>query len=325
MVREGADGDRIRVCHTNVDTDAWRPDPAVRSAVRAELAIDEAVPVVLFAGRICEQKQPRVLAAALLELAARADDAVALVAGAGPDFEWLRSFVSEKGPARSVRLLGEVSNDRVRELMAAADIFFLPSKWEGISLALFEAMASGLAVVASDVGGQRELVTDGCGVLVPVGDEQAEATRYAAELAGLVASPARTAEMGRAARARVRDHFQLRQMGRRMVALLEEARELATKAPRQRPTVGLGRACAAEAIESLRLAEVTARLWAKRHGALAVEPSGAGAEPVGTSWGQRVYLALNMLFEPAFQWGVRRGWTWLFPLSERVKRFLLRG
>jgi glycosyltransferase involved in cell wall biosynthesis len=50
--------------------------------------------------------------------------------------------------------------------MAATDIFFLPSQWEGIALTLFEAMAMQLVPVAADVGGQRELVTPDCGFLI---------------------------------------------------------------------------------------------------------------------------------------------------------------
>ena len=66
-------------------------------------------------------------------------------------------------------MLGGVPNEKMRDLLAAADIFFLPSRWEGIALAIYEAMSMGVAVVGAIVGGQAELVTPECGVLIPRG------------------------------------------------------------------------------------------------------------------------------------------------------------
>ena len=68
MIDRGADPDRIHVCYTGVDPDVWRPDGQTRSAVRHELGVDEQVPVILYAGRICAQKQPQVFGDTMLRL-----------------------------------------------------------------------------------------------------------------------------------------------------------------------------------------------------------------------------------------------------------------
>jgi glycosyltransferase involved in cell wall biosynthesis/GT2 family glycosyltransferase len=220
MIARGAEPGKIAVCHLNVDEREWRPDLSVRAAVRRELGIDPAVPVIVFAGRVCAQKQPLVLAATLNALPRRRKRFVALVAGDGEDMPALRRAVSNGPAASRTRLLGMTPNRRVRQLMQAADLFFLPSEWEGIALSIYEAMACGLAIVGADVGGQRELVTRECGVLVPRSSAAEEAAAYADAIAGLIGDPARLRAMGQASRSRIEAGFRLEQMGDRMAELL---------------------------------------------------------------------------------------------------------
>lgn len=223
MTERGAEPSRIAVCHLNVDEHEWRPDAGARATVRRDLGIDPTVPVIVFAGRICAQKQPLVLAAALNELARRRLTFVALVAGDGEDMPGLRRAI-EQGPAAArVRLLGMMPNARVRQLMQAADLFFLPSEWEGIALSIYEAMACGLAIVGADVGGQRELVTADCGILVPRASAAAEGAAYADAITGLIAEPDRLRGMGRASRSRIEGKFRIEQMGDCMAELLVAA------------------------------------------------------------------------------------------------------
>jgi glycosyltransferase involved in cell wall biosynthesis/predicted NUDIX family NTP pyrophosphohydrolase len=246
MVERGFDPQRSRVCYINVDADKWRPDPERRRAVRQELGMDETVPVILYAGRICAQKQPRVLARTILRLQETLDFIV-LVAGDGPELEWLRVFVDKHGVSDRVRLLGAVPNERIRELLTATDLFFLPSEWEGIALAIYEAMACGVPVVGADVGGQDELVTPECGVLVTRSDEEGEVEHYARILAELLPNAQRRRAMGQAGRVRVQDFFRLEQMGERMVTLLQEAQQLHEVQPRLVPSLEVGRICALQA------------------------------------------------------------------------------
>jgi glycosyltransferase involved in cell wall biosynthesis len=320
MVEQGADSERIAVCHTNIDTDTWRPDPTVRDAVRRELGVGDAVPLILFAGRIVEQKQPRVFAQTMLRLHKRGASFVALVAGDGPDLAWLRSFVARQNLGEYVYFLGSVSNERIRQLMATVDVFFLPSMWEGIALSMYEAMACGIAIVGADVGGQRELVTPECGVLVARGEEDAEVERYATALGELLENPELRRAMGQAARRRVHAHFRLQQMGEQMVALLQEGRRLHAESPRPSLSLGLGRACATQAVEYVRLSRLADRLWAEHN-----TTDRTWAQRNGRSWRVRLYLALYRWHEPQYRWYTKRGWTWVTPIRETVKAILLRS
>jgi hypothetical protein len=139
----------------------------------------------------------------------------------------------------------------MRELLAASDVLFLPSEMEGVSMAIYEAMATGVVPLAANVGGQAELVTPECGVLVARGpDERAD---YERALLRLLNNPASLRRMAAAARARVERHFPLHEMGERMAALLREAHAAHASSPPAPPTP-------AEALESARDAIAAARL-----------------------------------------------------------------
>jgi glycosyltransferase involved in cell wall biosynthesis len=263
MIERGAEPDRIEVCYTNICSEKWQPDPQHGAAVRTELGLDNTIPMILYAGRICPQKQPRVLAQTLLQLVQRKLDFTALVAGDGEDMNWLRGFIEQHKLADQVHLMGAISNQRIKELMTAADILFLPSQWEGIALSIYEAMALGLAVVGADVGGQQELVTLECGELITRSDEKSESERYATILAKLLADPQRCHKMGQAGRKRISTYFRLEQMGENMAALLEQAKNLRAEQSRPIPSVGLGQACAAQAVEYVRIYQLADQLWNK--------------------------------------------------------------
>src|SRR5690606_20106659 len=97
---------------------------------------------------------------------------LAVVAGDGPERQRLESQAATAGVQDDVRFLGNRSD--IPRLLAAADIFVLPSLWEGLPLAVLEAMASGLPPVVTRVGGNAEIIEDGkSGLLVPPADTQA--------------------------------------------------------------------------------------------------------------------------------------------------------
>ena len=264
MVERGADADRIELCTTNEDAQEWKPDPERRAKVRAELGLDDAMPVMLYAGRICDQKQPRVFAGTILELHRRGLSFVALVAGDGVDRPMLEDFAARHGLHGHLRFLGAVPNARMKDLMAASDMFFLPSLWEGISLAIFEAMAAGLAIVGGDVGGQRELVTSECGVLIQRSTPEREIAAYAEALAPMIADPSHARRTGASGRTRIIDHFQLSHMGDRLDALLQVAIANAKERPRPALGRGLGRESAVRAVEYLRVHGLADSLWGER-------------------------------------------------------------
>lgn len=117
--------------------------------------------------------------------------------------------------AREVAFLG-LRND-IPAILAATDIFVLPSHSEGLSNALMEAMASGCACIASDVGGNRFLIQNGItGLLFPPGDRAA----LAAHIRRLISDPAKCAALGAAARGRIASHFSWDVVGKQYDALL---------------------------------------------------------------------------------------------------------
>ena len=112
------------------------------------------------------------------------------------------------GLASKVHFLG--SRRDVPDLLNAMDIFVLPSYSEGVSLALLEAMAAGLPVIATAVGGLPEVVEDGAtGLLIPPRD----AAALARALTRLLADPAWAKTLGDQARLHVREHFSLERLG----------------------------------------------------------------------------------------------------------------
>ena len=176
---------------------------ASRSAVRASLGVSDDAVVVVIASRFERWKGH----AELLRAMARIEGNwhVWIAGGAQrpheQDYEAeLRDIVARKDLISRVQFLGE--RDDVPELLAAADIHCQPNTApEPFGLAFVEALHAALPVVTSDAGGAREIVTSGCGVLVPAGD--IETLRTA--LAKLVVDRERRARLGAAGPARARE------------------------------------------------------------------------------------------------------------------------
>jgi len=307
MLDQGATPDSVAVCYTNVD-------PAQQFARELEsfdFPRDRAL--ILYPCRICAQKQPAVFAKSLRELRRRGQDFLAVVAGDGPDLPWLQAYVRRSGLADYVRFLGRQPNDVTAALMQRADVVFLPSKYEGIALTLFEALAAGTPVVAADVGGQRELVTPDCGVLLaPSGDEDDEAVRYADALSELLADPERRERMGQAARTRIMSSFTLEQMGEQMDSLVGHARELACENPPASPSMAEARAAACVAIRITRWQQLPSR------------PHGRPPLRVGAHLRVRLLSSIAAVGRPIYRLSKRRGYRWLDPLKNWIVRLLLR-
>lgn len=310
MGGHGAELNRIAVCHANVDTDAIHPDPDARRRVRTRLGVDENEPLVLFVGRVSEDKQPDVLMAATRCLRDRGVPFTLVVAGDGPDLPRLRRFFLLNGMSDRVRLPGVIDHSTIGDLYAAADVLFVPSRSEGIALVLYEAMSAGVPVVGAAVGGQAELVTPETGVLVPRGTVEEEQERYADALEPLLRDRELRVEMGRAARRRIEEGFRVEQMGTRMAELLQRAIRLRDEEPRPTPAPGLARAVATEAIELTRpaiVSSVSAQGW--QNGRPAV--------------GVRIYLFLQQIGGPTYRLAVAHGAPGLPGVRDALRRRLM--
>ena len=205
FVRFMAVGRRKCVVVTNgIDTAEFAPDSARRERMRSEMGLDAEF-IWLAAGRIVPAKDYPNLLRAFAQLRQCRADARLWIAGegAGPDFDRMARLQAETGLGGEVRLLGLCRD--MPALLDAADGFVLASAWEGMPLAVAEAMAMEKPIVATDVGGVRELVGE-TGTIVAAGDPQALAQ---AMLSEMEKSGENRQAMGRAARARIEAKFDI--------------------------------------------------------------------------------------------------------------------
>jgi glycosyltransferase involved in cell wall biosynthesis len=176
--------------------------------------------VVGVASRLVRAKGLHHLLHALAALRTELSNVRLEIAGAGPELEALRAQAQELGIADCITFLGWQTE--MTETLKRWDVLAHPSLEEGFPLSVLEAMAAGLPVVATDVGGTSELVEHGStGWLVPGGKPSALAGR----LRALLLSPERSQGMGTAARERVRDRFSARKMSERIARIYDKILE----------------------------------------------------------------------------------------------------
>ena len=169
--------------------------PETTKIARQLLGLPETAKVMGTVGRLVAVKNQQLLVNCLKSLSALRDDIYLVLIGAGPLKEDLASAARKLGLDARILFAGERPD--IPDLLPALDVFVLPSLSEGHSIALLEAAAAGLALVASAVGGNPEIVSDGTtGLLVSVGD--ADATANAVQR--LLLEPALNERLGRQAR-----------------------------------------------------------------------------------------------------------------------------
>ncbi|WP_409330933.1 glycosyltransferase [Trujillonella humicola] len=183
-------------------------DPALFAGTGADVLAGIGRPRIGYVGRLAPQKRPDVLVEAFGLMRERAE---LVVVGDGPDRALVERAV-EASPARErITLRGFVAHDAVPGVLAALDVLVLPSAYEEMGSVLTEAMAAGLPVVASDVGGIPAVVRDGVtGLLVPPLD----AAALAAALDRVVGDPELRARLAAGARARADEYAWPRLAGR---------------------------------------------------------------------------------------------------------------
>jgi glycosyltransferase involved in cell wall biosynthesis len=215
--RTGLPADRIAVIPNGIDTAAAdRALAAAGEAARAGLGLSHADLVVASIGRLHRQKGFDVLLEAFRPLALAHPRGRLIIAGEGPERAALEEKAAALGIAGRVLFTGAVSSPW--NVLAAADIFVLPSRYEGMPNALLEAMAAALPVVATGVGAVPEMIEDSRqGFVVPPQDPQA----IAAALDRLSWSPDLRKEMGRRGRETAKGSFSPAAAMDRLVALYE--------------------------------------------------------------------------------------------------------
>ncbi|MDR3673845.1 MAG: glycosyltransferase family 4 protein [Acidobacteriota bacterium] len=184
--------------------------PALHRRATSEIVIGTA-------GRLVELKGIEYLVRAAAALRSEFPALRVEIAGSGPQRGKLEEAVVRVGLKEQVRFLGWI--DDISSVLPRWDVFVMPSLEEGFPIAALDAMAAGLPVVATSVGGVPELLEDGkSGWLVPSRDVEALASR----LHLLIGNPELRRSMGTAGYARVRDHFSAKQMTESFVRLYDE-------------------------------------------------------------------------------------------------------
>lgn len=167
---------KVQVVGNGVDIAKFAPQP--QSSARESLSIPLQAKVIVTVGGLVERKGFHRVISAMPELLEKHPNLVYLIIG-GPSPEGdmskqLRQLVSEHHLESAVRFLGPMAADKLSQPLSAADVFVLSTRNEGWANVLLEAMACGLPIVATDVGGNREVVASpSVGIIVPFDDHDA--------------------------------------------------------------------------------------------------------------------------------------------------------
>lgn len=198
--------DRMGVIYNGVDTQRFAPCAETRIAMRKELGMSRESFVIGSIGRLIAIKDHQTLLEAAAKLAEKGIDVRVLLVGSGPEREKLQGRATG---ALAGRVCFAGDSDRIPELLNAMDVFALPSLGEGMSNTLLEAMASGLPVLATKVGGNPEIIEkDDHGWLFSPGDVEWLAGR----LEVLAHDQGLIHQLGTAARQRTIESFSLSRM-----------------------------------------------------------------------------------------------------------------
>ncbi len=214
LEQDGVDASRIEVVHDGVDVDRIDRHPPVDA--HAAFWLPHGAPLIGNAAALAAHKGQRYLIDAMARVVRRVPDARLLIVGDGELREALQDQVHALGLERHVTLAG--FRDDVPGLMRSFDLFVMSSVTEGLGSAILEAMACGLAVVATRAGGIPEVVEhEVTGLLVPTRDPDA----LADAIVTLLEDSERRAAMGAAGRRRVVAEFSVDALVRRTLDVYE--------------------------------------------------------------------------------------------------------
>lgn len=239
--------DKLHIVHCGVDPSQYSSTRSTpnESGSAGDGASDGEALELAFVARLDHVKGLTILIDAVAATREAGRDVRLTVAGDGPKRAHFERHAKRTGVADAVTFTGYLGQDGVADVLAGADVFVLPSFAEGVPVSLMEACASGLPVIATQVGGVSELVLDGeTGFIVPPGDVAALSDR----IAELASDPALRSRLGAAGRERVVEHFDSTVEASRLATLFvssararreASAPALATR-PEPLPTSGVG-------------------------------------------------------------------------------------
>ncbi|MBV6627766.1 MAG: glycosyltransferase family 4 protein [Rivularia sp. (in: Bacteria)] len=218
LITEGFDSRKFHVVHNGTPLNNRENN----SNIRSQLNISEDIPVVIHIARLCKSKGQHLLLQAAANLHQLGQEAVYLIVGKdleqdGAYLKYLKDLAQELGINKSVHFLGHRAD--IPQLLALSDLLVLPSYTEGLPLVILEAMAAGLPVVATPVGGIPEaVIPQETGFLVPVEDVQA----LGDVILKLLQNPNLKNEMGNKGLQMVRNDFSVEKMCREVFDIYQK-------------------------------------------------------------------------------------------------------
>ena len=207
---EGIEASRVEVIHNGIDPESFPPvNTQARAQARRELGVGDDCPLVMQVARLHSVKDHATAVRAFAQVIKRLPDARLCLVGDGALREELEALVRELEVQDRVLFTGVRAD--VKRLLPAADLFMLSSLSEGISVTLLEAMSVGLAIVATRVGGNPEVVEHGVtGLLSDRRDDNA----LAQNILALLSDPEKRKACAQAGRRRLLERFTQQQMHR---------------------------------------------------------------------------------------------------------------
>lgn len=164
----GADSEKIVVLHNGVDINRFRPSDKLETEIREKLDISLDSKVAITVRRLVYKNGIDTLLKSAETTVKKDSNIVFLIIGKGPDLSEMREKIRKLELEKNIKLLGFISDKELPAYYNAADFFILPSKsGEGLPLVSLEAMACGLPVIATDVGGIKEIMEEKYGIIVP--------------------------------------------------------------------------------------------------------------------------------------------------------------
>lgn len=199
--------DKIEIVHCGLDLRDFEPSPLPDNQT------------FVCVGRLCPQKGQAQLPAAAAALRGEFPNLKIILVGDGESRAEIESEISRLGVAENVTIMGWMENAMVREQVKSARAFLLPSFAEGLPVVIMEALALGRPVISTYIAGIPELVDEGCGWIVPAGDEAA-LIRVMGE--ALRSSPERLAALGSEGRKRIEQSHDVDKEAAKLGALFEK-------------------------------------------------------------------------------------------------------
>jgi len=214
LIQQGIPEPKITVIYNGLNPEIFQGAGRASGRWREKAGFNPGIPLVAIVGRLHPVKGHRYFLRAAAEILKERTDVHFLVVGCGPERDRLEEYTRRLNIAGHVTFTGFIAD--VSELMPDLNLLIVPSLWEGFGLTALEAMAVGVPVVATSVGGLPEIVEHGTtGLLVPPADE-AGLTRG---IAWMLDHPQEAVEMAAAAKAVVEEKFTASAMARKTEAV----------------------------------------------------------------------------------------------------------